>query len=176
WKVWTTGMVVLFAGVYLSIPLFRIHHQNIELAKGQQEDLTILVRQHDLLNQVLAVKLHARDSTKNEFRDDEIAQKFDAMNGMLHTQEETLIASRLWREWSYARYQLALSKDQTSPDICDKPIALLLELMQESARHHHDNLAQNIGIAFDFFDGNLPAVMQNLTSLNVALSGSGAAD
>ena len=169
-------MVVLLAGVYLSIPLFRIHHQNIELAKGQQEGLTILVRQHDLLNQLLNVKLHLGDSTKSEFQGDEITQKIDAMIGVSHTQEETLIASRLWREWSYARYQLAQSKDQTSPAICDKSIALLLELMQESARHHHDNLAQNIGIAFDFFGGNLPAVMQNLTSLNVALSGSGAAD
>ena len=54
-------MVVLFAGVYLSIPLFRIHHQNIELAEGQQEGLAILVRQYDLLNQVLDLKLHVGD-------------------------------------------------------------------------------------------------------------------
>jgi serine phosphatase RsbU (regulator of sigma subunit) len=167
-------MVVLFAGVYLSIPLFRIHHQNIELAKGQQEGLTILVRQHDLLNQVLAVKLHVRDSIKSEFRDDEIAQKFDAMNGMLHTQEETLIASRLWREWSYATYRLALSKEQTSPTVCDKSIALLLELMQESAHQHHRSLAEEL--TFDFFSEDLPALMRNLTSLKVVLSGSSAAD
>ena len=170
WKYLVIGVAILFAWVYLSTPLFRIHHQNIELAKGQQEGLAILVRQYALLNQVLHVKLHVGDSNESKFQGDEIAQKIDAMIGVLHTQEETLIASRLWREWSYAIYLLALSKDQ-SPAICDKSIALLLELMQENARHHHRSLAQDLDVAFDFFSDNLPAVMRDLISLNVVLSG-----
>jgi serine phosphatase RsbU (regulator of sigma subunit) len=175
WKVWTTGMVVLFAGVYLSIPLFRIHHQNIELAEGQQEGLAILVRQYDLLNQVLDSKLHVGDLNESKFQGDEIAQKIDAMIGVLHTQEETLIASGLWRECSYAIYLLALSKDQ-SPAIYDKSIALLLELMQENARHHQRSLVQDLDVAFDFFSENLPAVMRDLVSLNVVLSGNATPD
>jgi serine phosphatase RsbU (regulator of sigma subunit) len=176
WKYWVTGIVVLFAAVYLSIPLFKIHQENVKRSESQQEGVENLVRTYGLLNQVLQIKIQIVNSGNNEFQGDEVAQNIDLLMRSLHSREETLIASRLWREWSFTKYQLALDKEQIDPAICDKSIALLVALMQENARHHHRKLSEDLDIAFDFLSDDLPAVMRNLASQNTAVRRNAAPD
>jgi serine phosphatase RsbU (regulator of sigma subunit) len=169
WKYWTTGIVVLFAGIYLSVPLFKIHQENVKRSESQQEGVDNLAHAYDLLNQVLQIKIQVFNSGNSELQGDEVAQKIDLLMGSVHSREETLIASRLWREWSYTKYYLAQDKAQVDPAICDKSIALLLELMQENAHRHHRNHSEDLDITFDFLSHDLPAVMRNLASQNTAM-------
>ena len=176
WKYWATGIVVLFAGLYLSIPLFKIHQENVKRGDSQQEAVDDLIHSYELLNQVLQIKIQAVNSGASELQADEVAQKIGLLIRSLHNREATLIASRLWNEWSYTKYRLAQNKAQVDPNICDKSIALLLELMQENGYHYHRKLSEDLDIAFDFLSDDLPVLMRNLASQNTAMRNLAAPD